>query len=84
MGATLDEIPPSHPAYGRIGGVLVTRVTRDSAASRAGLRRGDLIIGIDGEPIGSLAELAAALSPARDRLTINLLRGDTQLALVIG
>ena len=45
VGATLDEIPPSHPAYGRIGGVLVTRVARDSAAARAGLRRGDLIIG---------------------------------------
>ncbi len=84
VGATLDEIPPGHPAYGRIGGVLVTRVTRDSAAARAGLRRGDLIIGIDGEPIGSLAELGAALSPERDRLTVNLLRGDTQLALVIG
>ena len=60
-GATLDEIPRDHPAYGHIGGVLVTRVARGSAAARAGLRRGDLIIGVDGSTVGSLAELRAAL-----------------------
>ena len=82
-GATLDEIPRDHPAYGRIGGALVTRVARGSPAASAGLRRGDLIIGVDGTPVGSLADLRAVAPRGRGRLTINLLRGTTELALVI-
>ena len=82
-GATLDEIPRNHPGYGRVGGALVVRVARDSPAARIGLRRGDLIIGVDGTPVGSLAELRAAVPQDQDRLTVNLLRGSTELALMI-
>ena len=35
----------------RVRGALVTRVEEKSPAQRAGLERGDLVIGIDGHPI---------------------------------
>jgi S1-C subfamily serine protease len=41
-----------------IGGrLLVSRVTPDSPAEKAGIRRGDVIVGVDGEPASSLADL---------------------------
>ena len=83
-GATLDELPPSHPAYGQIEGVLVTRVARNSPAAAAGLRRGDIILGVDGAGVSSIDDLAQALPSDGRHLTLNLLRGSRQLALVIG
>ena len=83
-GATLGELPPDHPAYGQITGVLVLRVGRGSPAAALGLRRGDLILGVDGTPVASAAELAQALAPGGGRATLNVLRGDRQLALPVG
>ncbi len=82
-GATLSDLPPGHPAYGRIGGVLVVRVARGSPAAAAGLRRGDLIMGVAGVPVGSVDELNRALPRSGERATLNLLRGDRELAVVI-
>ena len=83
-GATLGELAPGHPAYGRVAGVLVTQVARASPAAAAGLRRGDIILGVDGLAVSSIDELAQALPVGGRRLTLNLLRGSRQLALVIG
>lgn len=38
------------------GHVVVTRVLPDSPAQRAGLRRGDIILGVGGQPIGRQSE----------------------------
>ena len=60
---------PDHPAYGQIDGVLVTGVARGSPAAAAGLRRGDIILGVDGQAVSSLDELAAAAARTAARLT---------------
>ena len=53
------------PALGSAGAlgvvpatVLVDQVSPDSAAARAGLERGDLIVAVDGEPVGSFASFS--------------------------
>jgi Do/DeqQ family serine protease len=83
-GATLADLPPDHPAYGQIDGVLVVQVARDSPAAAIGLRRGDVILGVDGQAVASAADLARALPRGGARATLNLLRGNRQLALAIG
>ena len=45
---------------------VVGRVIPDSAAARAGLREGDRILAIDGQPIGNWRELVAAVVPRPD------------------
>jgi S1-C subfamily serine protease len=82
-GARLQSIPPGHPAYGRVDGVLVAMVRRGSPAAVAGVRRGDIILGVDGRPTASLEELDEALAQASGRIRLDLLRGDRRLALVI-
>ena len=62
----------------------MTQVARNSPAAAVGLRRGDIILGVDGAAVGSLDELARAWPGDGRRLTLNLLRGSRQLALVIG
>jgi S1-C subfamily serine protease len=46
---------------GHQGSVVVTGVLPGSPAERAGLERGDLILSLDGEPVGSLRDLYKAL-----------------------
>jgi serine protease Do/serine protease DegQ len=83
-GAAVGELPPDHPAYGRVEGLLVSRVARGSPAARAGLRRGDIILGVDGRPVRSLEELEEAAPRRPGRVALNLLRGGTELVLLIG
>ena len=45
VGAVLDQ---------RDEGIFIVRVLRDSPAERAGLRAGDEIVGVDGEPLAGL------------------------------
>jgi len=58
-------------------GVIVTEVYGDGPADRAGLRRGDLVLAIDGREVfdeRGLKFLAATLSPG-DTATLTVLRG---------
>ncbi|MGK5679027.1 trypsin-like peptidase domain-containing protein [Actinoplanes sp. URMC 104] len=57
----------SHPALGvsvtdaENGGALVSQVTKDSAAAKAGLQQGDVITAADGKGIGDSDDLVAAV-----------------------
>jgi serine protease Do len=60
MGIEIDELTPSKAraaGYNSMNGVFVSKVTEKGAAGDAGMRQGDLIIGIDGQPIKNKAEL---------------------------
>jgi serine protease Do len=55
-------------------GLLVRGVVEDSPAGRAGLERGDLLVGIDHQPLSSVDELFDALE-TNASLTLTVLRG---------
>jgi putative serine protease PepD len=58
---------PAHPALGvsvadaENGGALVSNVTANSAAAKAGLQQGDVITAVDGKAINSSDDLVAAI-----------------------
>lgn len=66
------------------GGLRVVRVSEDSPAESGGVRAGDRIVGIDGEPVATLERLWKTLwrggSPDKD-VTLQLLRDGQPLAL---
>ena len=82
--ARAEPIPPDHPAYGQVDGVLVAGVARGSPAAGRRLRRGDIILGVDGRPSASLEELDRGSAAGGRAHPVDLLRGDRELALVIG
>jgi S1-C subfamily serine protease len=59
------------------GAVRVDAIEPDSPAARAGLREGDMIIGLDGQPVASADRLHQLLDGSRigREMMLKLLRG---------
>lgn len=66
-------------------GLLVRGVEHDSPADRAGLRRGDLLVEVAGEPVTTSDALFAVLDrlDAGDSLALTVVRGDEELAVSV-
>jgi len=82
-GAILSDIEPHDPKRGGTGGVKVIDVERGSAAWRAGLRAGDVIVSINRQPLTSLADVPAAVRQSSNGLLLNIWRGNTALYIVV-
>lgn len=56
-------------------GTLITNVTENSPAAKAGLRAGDVITEVDGEKIGSVADLIRAVNRKNEgEITLTIIR----------
>lgn len=68
------------------GNVVVQRVAEDGPAARAGVRAGDVLVAIEGEPVSTLAGFYRTLWSGRkpgDRIDITVRRGETLQSLVV-
>lgn len=64
-------------------GVDVPEVEKNSPAAMAGLRSGDLIIGVNRQRISNIAELRAVLKEQGGVFALNIIRGNSSLYLMI-
>lgn len=67
LGISIDSLSPQLAQYfGTKDGVLVTSVTDDSPAAKAGLKAGDVITGFNGNTTGDPSELRRRLQSLAD------------------
>jgi S1-C subfamily serine protease len=76
LGVQLDELTPQLAEYfgASEGGVLVTSVTKDSPAEKAGVKAGDIITTIDGARVRRTEEVIDELRDKEGDLTLGILR----------
>ncbi|MGE5155008.1 MAG: Do family serine endopeptidase [Bdellovibrio bacteriovorus] len=86
FGVSVQELTPELAAAlgieGR-SGALVTAVEPGSAAAESGLREGDLVVALDGRPIGGAADIRTrfGLLPVGAKVTLEVLRDGRTLTL---
>ena len=87
LGLAVAPVAPARAAAASLGaaGLLVAQVTPGGPADRAGLRRGDLLLALDGAPLRATTTLLEALDRAHpgDRLRFDLLRAGASLSLEV-
>ena len=84
LGIVTQEMTPQLAAYfGAKEGVLVTSVTEDSPAARAGLRAGDIVTAVGGAAVKTPADLSRAIRaiPDGQEVAIAVVRNRQPLAL---
>ncbi|MEW6997651.1 Do family serine endopeptidase [Colwelliaceae bacterium BS250] len=64
-------------------GVMITSISSNSPAASVGLKKGDIIAGINRNSVTNLAEMRAALDGIEGVIAINVIRGTTELYLMI-
>jgi serine protease Do len=80
LGVSIVTVTPEDAEYYRlpeVSGVLVQGVGEDSPAARAGLGMGDVIVAIDGKPVGTVGELQQTVAQHNpgDRVTLRYFHG---------
>jgi serine protease Do len=75
LGVTLQPVPLPSGGFG----FLLLKVDSDSAAERASLMIGDVLIGAGGRQFTSVGDLSAALDSAGEALDVQFLRGDRRV-----
>ena len=87
LGLDLQELTPelkrhfALPAGG--GGVLVSDVYQNSPADRAGVKRGDVVLAVEGTSVTTLSDYQDALAEftTGDRITLKLFRRGKEISL---
>ncbi|GMR12431.1 MAG: Do family serine endopeptidase [Gemmatimonadota bacterium] len=84
LGVQLQAITAvSAEAYGlpRVSGVEIAAVTRNGPAAEYGVERYDVIVAVDGEPVGRVGKLQATIAERRpgDRVTLTVYRDQREL-----
>ena len=78
--ATSDDVEDGVLWLERSAGVVASEVAADSAAERAGIKAGDVLLAVDGQPVTERDQVIAVQLAARagDRHTYTVLRQGTR------
>ncbi|EOD80427.1 serine endoprotease DegQ [Grimontia sp. AD028] len=68
---------------GKVSGVRVSSVEKDSIAARYGLKQDDVIVGLNRNKVKNLGDLRKQLESKPSVLALNILRGESTMYLVI-
>ena len=82
FGINVRDLTPSmrqRLGIEREEGVVIVDVTPNGPAAQAGLRRGDVVIEVDRQPVESTSDLAKKLDAAEDRVLFLVERGDATI-----
>ncbi|MEZ9522700.1 Do family serine endopeptidase [Enterovibrio norvegicus] len=68
---------------GKVKGIRVARVEKDSIAARYGLKHGDIIVGLNRNDVKNLGDFRKQLESKPNVLALNIVRGESTMYLVI-
>jgi serine protease Do len=83
FGMAFRNFDQQTPMQGHISGLQILYISKNSAAWRAGLMVGDVIVSANQMPVTNFTALSDAASKDKDRLLLNIVRGNGALFVVV-
>jgi len=85
IGESLGHAEQLAEFFGVKEGVLVKSVTRNSAAEKAGIKAGDVIVKVDDTRVNTTGEISSALRAARPKttVTVTVVRNKKEMPLTV-
>ena len=83
LGVNVQELSTDLAAYFGVkdGGVLVSSVTSGSAAEKAGVKAGDVIVSVNGDRVDDASSLVAELDSVSGEITLGVVRDKKEITL---
>ena len=83
LGVTVQSLTPDLEEYfgAKNGGALVSSVTKESAAAKAGIKAGDVIVSINGRSVDDSDDLIQELEDVNGEVTVVVLRDKKEMTL---
>ena len=82
-GVSVGEINEGNPYYGKVDGVLIVAVPKNSPAWRGQLRPGDIVTSVDGVRVKNLQQFLQAVDGKEKSLLFRIVRGNAAAFIVI-
>ena len=82
-GAVFGLIDENSPMFNQAEGIVILAVAMGSPASRAGLRKGDLIVSVNRMAVNDFDSFKNALKESSKGILLNVRRGNTALFIII-
>ena len=78
-----DPLRRQQPVLGNRTAMRIDQVIKGSAADRAGLKQGDLLLALAGEAVSDIPSFAAAIAARSGRTQLQVLRGERVLKITV-
>ncbi|MGJ8606013.1 MAG: Do family serine endopeptidase [Marivita sp.] len=82
-GVRLSTLVRSHPAWGEVEGVVVSEITPDSRAARAGLQADDVITAVNRQSVETIRDIDRALEDAPGAVALQIWRDGRTMLIVL-
>lgn len=82
-GVRLAPLDRSHPAWGKVEGVVVAEVAPSSRAARAGLVAGDVILAVNRRPVPTIRDIDRALAEAAGAVALSVWREGRPVLVIL-
>lgn len=82
-GVSVGNIEDNNPNFGKVNGVLITDVDRNSRSWQSGLRQGDIITSVNRRNVHNLKEFLRIVNKSNGPLLLRIVRGNGAAFLVL-
>ena len=85
LNAELAEAFKLRPEAAKAGGVIITGVLQNGPAAQGGIRPGDVILAVAGQPVGNVSQLLTAVAALKPGVPapLKVLRGDGSVEIEV-